>query len=66
MPVPRPGSWVAFGAAMMAAEVRGCPALHHQQDKLLTPEIVPGGWFSTVILSDPGHLCCMRPGWTPH
>lgn len=22
--------------------------------------------FSTVILSDPGHLCYLRPGWTSH
>lgn len=26
----------------------------------------PPGWFSTLILSLPGHLCCQRPGWTSH
>lgn len=65
-PVPRTGNWMAFWVAMTVAEVRGRPTFHHQQDKLLTPDISPSGWCSLVILSDPGHLCCMRPDWTPH
>lgn len=59
--VPRSGSWMAFWVAVMVAEVRGRPTFHREQDKLLTPEISPSGWFSMIILSDPGHLCCMRP-----
>lgn len=57
----RPQGW-----ELMAHELRGRPTFHQQRDKLLTPGIFPSGWFSTVILSDPGHLCCPRPGRTPH
>lgn len=51
----------------MVAEVRGWPTLHHQRDEVVTPEVSPSGWLSTITLSDPGHLCRVRrPGWTPH
>lgn len=57
---------MAHGVTTVLAEVRSRPTFHQQQDKLLTPRIFPSGWFSTVMLSDPGHLCCPRPGRTPH
>lgn len=47
-------------------EVPGKPSFHYQQDKLSTPGIFPIGWFSTIVLSDAGPLCCLRPRWTPH
>lgn len=59
--VPRTGSRMAFWVAVRVAEVRGRPTFHHEQDELLTPEISLSAWFSMVILSDPGRLCCMRP-----
>ena len=65
-PGPRIRSWMAYWVVMVVAERRGRPTFHHQQDELLTPGIFPSGWFSTVICSDPGHLCCRRPGWTLH
>lgn len=57
---------MAFGLATVVAQGHGRPSFHHQQDKLLTPDMSPPGWFSTVTLSGPRQFCCRRPGWTPH
>lgn len=65
-PNPRARSWMAYWVSTVVAERCGRSTFYHQQGKLLTPGIFPSGWFSMVIFSDPGHLCCRRPSWTSH
>lgn len=60
------GTPTARGWPQGLAEVHRRPTFHQQQDKLLTPRIFPTGWFSTIIRSDSGHFCCLRPGRTTH
>lgn len=65
-PNSRTQSWMASWVSTAVAERWGRSTFYHQQDKLLTLGRFPSGWFSMVIFSDPGHLCCRRPSWTSH